>query len=1046
MHWPGSTLGNIASSMLFRRLRFLIGFCALILGSAPALAQSTARAYLPVTDELAGLVLSKFKIRIEPGLYYTDPWKAKLIAELRLSKFEEEIRDIPLTYLQKDPVIVQLFRGDAWRGSDKDLSARIGWVNVFDDTGAKMRQLWLEKPNRERWLLYQHAVGAFPSSGNSPSRLIGIPRHFLRVTNGLVAFNPSWMLWHKVFDGPLTNEFNFVQDGEEAVQMPVKVIARTFEANENEVPLVHYNARNEVLLAATWPQIPSDGIAELPEEADIVAVNLSTHKTRKVMTAIRWPYLIDSSGIWNLREDPVRRVQQLVFYPLNWGTLKTAKSKVIHETDTSKGTFHFRAERFWYSEKGGGDYAFTTEGGKVRLKLTESDFTPLDSADAGAKLRPFDQLPVKSGYPLQTLRSGAFEPRAFDAGLNSQLAIALGQASRTWANVVYEDGMFVDDVIQSFFWGIDTGHIDTGPELRQIDSVFSFSASELFSKKSDDNLKDIFARLKEAIDGTRTILYLRDFPVADPGAASSPDAQKHLQFFAQSFERCLNTGTCRVVTSMRREVFEAMSKTHPLSFQRSERIVIGPMDDMERLAVSRILSIPLQENSGILFNRAGFSRAMQLCASEFADARGAKLASPGFEEEFLRRFFRQAVAEKRKYPDQNLNELGVEFVKRLESGLQNAPASVQALRRIDFTRLNAFLKRNTAGRAHHRVIDEIADALETQITGTRPANVGPPAFVLIGNSGVGKSHIALLVAQYLMAGGDEDKALMMNDQDTLLFDMGYEAGSTFRIDPKSPPALKLKTSPAGSIAIFDDIQKAERKSSIAVIGQILDKGFYARGTAEQIDFNKIGAVFLTTTWGSHLIAQGKLKDGTFEEGLREFLIESEKGPQIDEGLWGRLSTHLYPLPDLRDWELLDAAFIFSRNLARRYDLAEGVGVRIDPAIFTGLLDQAHETKGQGRDMVKGIMKAFPVLGKQIRTEGVSRLVLTRSRAGKFVVKTDLDPDFKTEWARVDAFYREYNESGIDAYLRHLEATATRPDWKSLLQEKAKDDEQPESVP
>jgi hypothetical protein len=33
-----------------------------------------------------------------------------------------------------------------------------------------MRQLWLEKPNRERWLLYQHAVGAFPSSGTSPGR------------------------------------------------------------------------------------------------------------------------------------------------------------------------------------------------------------------------------------------------------------------------------------------------------------------------------------------------------------------------------------------------------------------------------------------------------------------------------------------------------------------------------------------------------------------------------------------------------------------------------------------------------------------------------------------------------------------------------------------------------------------------------------------------------------------------------------------------------------------------------------------------------------
>jgi hypothetical protein len=289
--------------------------------------------------------------------------------------------------------------------------------------------------------------------------------------------------------------------------------------------------------------------------------------------------------------------------------------------------------------------------------------------DADAELRPFDQLPVRSGYPLQTLRSGSFEPRVFDADLNAQLSIALGQSSRTWGNVIYEDGMFADDVIQSFFWGDQQGHIDTGPELRHIDSVFSFNANELFSKKSDDNLKDIFARLKEAIDGTRTILYLRDFPVADPGAASSPDAQKHLQFFAQSFERCLNVGTCRIVTSMRREVFEALVKTHPLSFQRSERIVLGPMDDMERLDVSRILSIPLQENSGILFNRAGFSRTMQLCASEYANARRSKARLTRLRRGVSATIFPSGRSRKRKYPDQNLNELGVEFVKRLESGL-----------------------------------------------------------------------------------------------------------------------------------------------------------------------------------------------------------------------------------------------------------------------------------------------------------------------------------------------------------------------------------------
>jgi hypothetical protein len=82
----------------------------------------------------------------------------------------------------------------------------------------------------------------------------------------------------------------------------------------------------------------------------------------------------------------------------------------------------------------------------------------------------------------------------------------------------------------------------------------------------------------------------------------------------------------------------------------------------------------------------------------------------------------------------------------------------------------------------------------------------------------------LLVAQYLMAGGDEDKALMMNDQDTLLFDMGYEAGSTFVLIQKSAPALKLKTSPRVPSPSLTTFRKPERESSIAVIGEILRQG------------------------------------------------------------------------------------------------------------------------------------------------------------------------------------------------------------------------------
>ncbi len=1034
-----------ATGVLHKKMRVahkLLFFTALIGLTKVGFSVPSARAYFPLSPDLSEFLWEKFNVRCEPGLYLTDQWQAKGIAPLRQKRFEEEVRNISLTYLRDDKTIRDLFRGSTWKGTDAELSARAGWVDRTD-LPTRMKQLWLEKSNHERWLLYEYPVGSFPSKGRSPTRLMGLPKHFIRADNTMLSFNNHWWMWFKSPSGDMINKFEVLSPPTQ--NLSIKAWTKEFTLEDGsirELPVLHHAVAQRKLLVAVWPlgALPGNGDTP-PNEADIIALDLDSGVVRRVLSAQKWPFLIDAEGVWGVRSDDVRGLNELLFRRVNWATSKVGKLETAFEVSQKKGRFHFLPHRYWYSEKGDGDFVFTPEGAKVRLRIPEVDFQSLSDPDIVDNLREFDQLPERATELLTGLRAGLGEPRSFDADLNESLAVALSKENGTWANVIYEDGMFAEESVKSFLWGLDTSQIDAGATLQSLDAAFSFQSKEYFGNRPEADVKDILERTLKVIDGTRSFLFLRDFPVAEAQQVAQPEVQANLQHFVQVMKRCTSAGTCRIITTMRREVYDTLNKSYPSLLAQMNNLRHPNMNETERLAVSRIIAFEIGESKGMVLSQPGFARAMKWCETEKAEAGSSKKASPGYEEKFLEKLFELAQSSKTRSPDQNLSTLGADFIKRLEQDrISNGQSA--SFRRIDFAKLNVFLKRNTAGKSHHAVIDEITTALEAQSLGTRPPNEGPPAFVLVGNSGVGKSHIALLVSRYLAAEGDEQKALLMDDDEGILFDMGFEAGSSFQIDPKSTQATRLKNAPDGSIVIFDDIQKAERKSSIAVIGQILDKGYYARGNSEQINFAKVGAIFLTTTWGAHLINEGALKDGTFKEKFQHFLVEDPTGPKIDEGLWGRFSSNLYPLANLWDWDLLEAAFIYGRTLNVRYLNREGIDIRVDPALFPGFLQLAKEQKGQARDIVKAMVSASSVAAKLIRSEGVSKILITRSKSGKFMAKTDLDPDFEADWVRALSIYRAYEDKGIDAYLESLARDSTNSDLKQILSQKNEIEENP----
>jgi len=1027
---------------------------AFLVGSTgtTAMAAPSRRSFLPVTSEIAELVREHYNVKISPGLYYQDQWEAKLIPELRITKLDKEERGIDLRYLRDDPTIQSLYRNDAWKGTDTEMTGRMGWVDRVAPDGRVVRELWLEKPNHERWMLAEHLKTELPSDARTPNRFMKIPQFFLTEKAGIVAFTPSWMLWHKKVNGDLLSRFDVNKGGEIYSAEPLKAFSREFETEageKNTLPLMNYSASTNQLLVATWPMIPlSDSAAvKPPREVDLVVLNLQTDKVNRVAAAIPWPFLLTNDGVWYVKRDAVRNNQNLIFQRLNWGSLRFDPEKIIHSFTAADGETHFHSDHYVYRDKGDGkDYVFNSEGTKIRVRIPESDFTSLKDDSTHQNLKELESFPIPARKALPLLRVGKDEPRAFHYQVNEQLSSVLSQSEKTWAQLVYQDGMLPNDSVMSFLWGIDSGHLEASPSIRVTEEVFVYETDRLLANRSESDVEDLFRRLAKVVDGTRSMLVLEDFPVRDPALATSTQAQQRVQIFAKIFGNCLKAGTCRVITTSRAEVFESIRKLHVLAFENGESILHPDWADNQRIDIARILVIPLEEKTGISFNKTSFMKAMQMAGQQRAEGKGKPLASPGWEEAYLKQLMAFALSEKRRFPEQTIVEINMAFLKRYENSRSGSVDSTFArqTRQIDFEKFNAFLKRNIAGKGNHRAIDEILLSLESQIMGDRPQEEGPPAFLLCGNTGVGKTTIAQLIAQYLLALGDEEKALLMSDEEVLLFHMGTNARVTFTFDPKSPQFQLIRSGGQGQVVIFDDIQDAEVPASIGVIGQILDKGWYKKNEPDQLSFKKVAAVFITTNWGADLIREGRLKDGTFIDQLRTYLMEDEKGPQIKEGMWARFRHSVYGLPDLTDWELLDVAFIVSSKLNLKYQAQKQVQFLVDPDLFIRFFDEAKESKGQGRDIARGILSEMPIATKKMELEGVRRILLTRGGSGKVIAKTDLDPDFDQPWKLAEAKYREYEEQGIDAYLDSLEQNSKRKDLQGLKARKIAEDENPEA--
>lgn len=1031
----------------------LFAQCIVVLGTTAVFAASSRRAFLPVTSTVSDKIFTLYKVRVKPGLYYQDQWDSKLIPELRITKLDKEKRGIDLRYLRDDAEIQELYQHDALRGTDVELTARVGWIDRVNSNGVEVRELWLEKPNHERWMLFQHRKKDYPSDevNPSPNRMMGLPKYFLPEKEGIIAFTPNWILWHKKVNGALLSEFAINKEGEIDPSQKLKIYTREFENEAHDkstLPLLNYSASAGKALMAIWPVVPVSDSPNVkpPKEVDLVVLNLQSDKVHRVATAIPWPFLLTNDGVWFLRRDAIQNAQKLIFQRLNWGSLKLDKEKIIHSYAGADGECHFYPDRYVFRDKGDGkDYVFNTEGTKIRLRIPEDEFISLKDESTVQDLRELGTFPIPPRRALPPLRMGKDEPRVFHHQVNEVLSSVLSQSEKTWAQLVYQDGMLPSESLMSFLWGLDSGHLDGSPSIRVTEEVFVYEADRLFANRTEADLEELMRVLAKVTDGTRSILVLEDFPVRDPALATSSVAQQRVQIFAKIFGRCLKAGTCRVVTTSRTEVFDSIRKLHVAAFENGDPVIHPDWADNQRIDIARILAISMEEKTGISFNKSSFMKAMQMCGLQKAEGKGKALASPGAEEAYLKQIFTFALSEKRRHPEQNIVEINMQFLKRFENSRSGSLESsfARQTRQIDFKNFSAFLKRNVAGKGNHRVIDEILASLESQLMGDRPQDEGPPAFLLTGNTGVGKTTIAQLVAKYLLALGDENKALLMADDDVILFHMSNNARVTFSIDPKGPQAKMIKEGGQGRVVIFDDIQEAEVPASIGVVGQILDKGWYKQGDPDQLNLKKVSAVFITTNWGADLIREGRLKDGSFEERLKAFLMDDDKGPHIKEGLWARFRNNIYALPDLTEWELLDVAFIVSTKLKIKYQAQKQIQFLVDPDLFIRFLDEARNSKGQGRDIARAILAEIPTATKKMELEGVRRILLTRSGTGKPVAKTDLDPDFEDRWALVEGTYREYEEQGIDAFLDSLEKQSKRKDLKGLKALKMADDENPE---
>lgn len=824
------------------------------------------------------------------------------------------------------------------------------------------QELWLITQSNLRYLLIK--------KDGSQNLLVDSLKYFIPVKDGVIYFDGNWMAHFRSLDAKKNHAYK------------LRAYIHNFGNRGGWGPIYQYDPGSEKLVFANWPFVPASEAKDDAPQPDTFELSLidftapfDEDQILQVSRAVTWPFFLRSNGLY--RVDGTSQDKMLKFQGLNWN-----QSKLDAESDVLKleGNYEVKQRNGEFTlmrinPTGPPTPLLVDSTGRLLRQTGRQDrFASVtdrtDRAMAALPINPkvTDLLDLPRRAPLYS------SPRA-----NASLTKILGGSRKTWAIVVYEDGQRPEEPLAAYAQKVANGSLTVPASLKVIERFWRIPGDTAFNSRDAEAVEEVLNTLTEALDGTRAIGYLADFPTKRAEAVDTVIGT--VENFWHHFESCLTEGTCRIVTTMRARVYEEVAKKLPTLISQAASVIELPkLESTELKQVAQVLRRGLEQDYGKILSDGAFDVALKFGANS---SKGKQ--SPEREEQLLRDVFDWAEEDAPRS-----TEIAASAMERFLNRERNGGVA----RKVDIEGLRKHLYANMIG--HRDVIDHICDQLKPLENGT---HFGPKPiyFTLLGTPGIGKSRITGLIANYL-TGPDSN----------LLID--FKSFKGFDDEVTTKVFQKIKSNPNKlHVVTLDDVDRGTFNDLDTFRG-VFDNGFFAKGTPGEVNFKNV-VVILTANWGEKLILKDSNFDGAdFLENLRRDIVVDDSKQMTDPNprgkisnrVWRVLAGRMYAMKPFTEAQLFELALRFAEERQTAVsNVANGRKLSIHPMVLVKYISQRRAQTAGASDIQNSLeAEVFPVYETPLQKKGVTDIILVPTR-DKITAVTNLDGGLAT-WQKSHA--------------------------------------------